>query len=144
MTRQAERAKRPARQAIEIIDKRSHQRAPGIRVLPKTVRSRIYRPFDRDGSAVVEWMGEWGIRVDDLDAEPRQRQALEEGGCQRQRVDRRADIVPEAGQGELSSPYTTADRLHRLDDQHRQPTLRKGDRRRQPVRAGPDDDRVVS
>jgi hypothetical protein len=57
-------------------------------------------------------------------------------------VDRGADVVAEAGQRELGRARAAADGVLRLEDEDRAAGLREGDRGRQPVRAGADDDGV--
>ena len=61
-----------------------------------------------------------------------------------ERVDRRADIVGEARAASAPrSGRAAAGRAGGLADQHRAPGPSQHDRRRQPVRAGPDDDGIV-
>ena len=70
--------------------------------------------------------------------------APQERRARRQRMDRRADVVAVAGQRQLGGAGASADRrAARSSTQHRAPCPRELDRRRQPVRAGADDDRVV-
>ena len=59
-----------------------------------------------------------------------------------QRVHRRAHVVEMPGQRELLGARAAADRRRALEHPHRAAGLGKRDRRRQPVRAGADDDRV--
>jgi hypothetical protein len=62
--------------------------------------------------------------------------------AQRQREHRRADVVPEAGQGQLFGAQPPADRVTRLHQQRPPTGLRHGHRGNQTVRAGADDDRI--
>src|SRR4029079_9177004 len=57
-------------------------------------------------------------------------------------VDRAADVVDEAGQGELCGTRPAARLVGRLEDRHREPGPGQRDGRGQPVWAGSDDDRV--
>jgi len=61
---------------------------------------------------------------------------------QDQRVDRRADIVPESRQGQFSSASAPADRRLTFEDANRSSGLRERDRGCEPVRPGADDDGV--
>src|SRR5690606_19701807 len=71
-----------------------------------------------------------------------ERDAREERRQDAERVDRRADVVVEAGEGELLGLRPAADRLLRLDDEDRVPGTRDLDRGGEPVRSCPDDDRL--
>jgi hypothetical protein len=57
-------------------------------------------------------------------------------------MNRRADVVAEAWNCEFGGTRAAADRVLRLHDEDRASGLRQGDRRREPVRARADDDRV--
>jgi hypothetical protein len=57
-------------------------------------------------------------------------------------VDRRADVVPEAGERQLGRARAAADAVLRLEDEDRASGLRESDRGGEPVRAGADDDCV--
>ena len=59
-----------------------------------------------------------------------------------ERVHRRAHVVEMPGQRELLGARAAADRRRALEHAHRAAGLGERDRRRQPVRAGADDDRV--
>ena len=61
---------------------------------------------------------------------------------ERERVDRRADVVPEAGQRQLRRARAAADRRGRLEHAHRAARPGERDRGGQAVRARADDDRV--
>jgi hypothetical protein len=66
----------------------------------------------------------------------------EERRCGGERVDRRADVVTEAGEGELRGARPAADGVARLEDANGAPGLGEGDRGSEPVRPGADDDGV--
>jgi len=57
-------------------------------------------------------------------------------------MDRRADVVAEAGQRQLRGARPAADRVPRFEDEDRASRLGEGDGGGQPVRAGADDDGV--
>ena len=80
-----------------------------------------------------------GGRLDPVDAEV---ERVEEGRRGRERVDRRADVVTKAGQGQLGGPRPAPDRVACFDDEDRASGLRKRDGGGEPVRAGADDDGV--
>jgi hypothetical protein len=57
-------------------------------------------------------------------------------------VDRRADVVPKAGERQLGSPDASADRVVGLENENGSPRLRERDRSGEAVRPRADDDRV--
>jgi len=84
-------------------------------------------------------MGERRQRFDPVDAEV---ERVEEWRRGRERMDRRADVVTEAGQRQLGGPRAASDRVACFDDEDRASGLRKRDGGGEPVRAGADDDGV--
>jgi hypothetical protein len=82
---------------------------------------------------------ERGRRFDPLDLEV---EGAEERRRRSERMDRRADVVPEPWQRQLERARAAPDRVLRLDDEDRSPRLGESDRRRKPVRARADDDCV--
>jgi hypothetical protein len=107
---------------------------------PRVLRSeRIGRALDEERRSVVERMRERGRRVDPLDVEielPEERRRC------RERVDRRADVVPEPGKRQLERARAAADRVLRLEDADGPSSLSERDGGSEPVRACADDDRV--
>jgi hypothetical protein len=79
----------------------------------------------------------WRIHHGQIELEP-----TEERRHGDQRVDRRADVVPEPRQGQFSSASATADRRLTFEDANRSPRLRERYRGCEPVRPGADDDGV--
>ena len=69
---------------------------------------------------------------------------LHTGDADRRRIDRREGVVVEAGQRQLLGAHRPAGRVRGLQDQHLAPRLGEPDGGREPVRPGPDDDRVAS
>jgi hypothetical protein len=84
-------------------------------------------------------MRERGRRLDQVELEV---ERPEERRCGGERVNRRADVVTEAGECELGSARPTADGVARLEDANRAPGLGEGDRGGEAVRACADDDGV--
>src|SRR3954451_6445623 len=82
-------------------------------------------------------MGGRRIRLDPLDVEV---EGSKERRRQPERMNRRADVVDEAGQRQLGRPEAAAELLLGLVNLHLQPRARQCDRRRETVRAGADDD----
>lgn len=91
---------------------------------------------DEDRRSVVERMRERSRRLDQVELEV---ERPEERRCGDQGVDRRADVVPEAGERELRGARPAADRVARLEDADRVPGLGEGDRGSEAVRARADD-----
>ena len=114
---------------------------PGV-VLAERFARRLDRALEQRRRPVVEGMRERGRRLDPLDAARSEWDRPEERRHQRERVDRRADVVDEAGERELSRARAAADRLPRLEHAHRDAGTGQRDRRGQAVRPGADDDRV--
>ena len=94
------------------------------------------------GAAAVERIGELDLGPCEPDAARGQVEALEERRRHGQRVRGRADVVPEAGQGELLGPAATPDLGRALDHLDLQARRGQGDGSGQPVRAAADYHRV--
>ena len=90
----------------------------------------------------IERMCDRHVRVDDLDAAGGEVDRGEERGGESQRQDRRAHIVAEPGQRQLHRPRPATGLRGGLIDADRASGPGQGDGRGQPVRAGPDDDRI--
>jgi hypothetical protein len=100
---------------------------------------RVGGAADEQGGAVVERMRERGGRLDPVDVELERPEERRGGG---ERMDCRADVVPEAWECQLGRARAAADAVLRLEDEDRAPGLREGGRGGEPVRAGADDDGV--
>ena len=111
----------------------------GAHELGVLVPERLGRALDEEGRPVVERVRERGRRFDPVDVEV---ERAEERRRDCERVNRRADVVPEAGECQLGGAGAAADGVLRLDDEDGASGLRQGDGGREPVRAGADDDRV--
>jgi hypothetical protein len=88
-------------------------------------------------------MGEWGGRLDPLEAVLIQRKLAQKGRANRQRVNRRANIVGETGCGQTRRTNSAADRGLRFQNGDRSAASCDGNRRGKTVRSGADDYRVV-
>jgi hypothetical protein len=97
---------------------------------------RVGGAADEQGGAVVERMRERGGRFDPVDVELERPEERRSGG---ERVDGRADVVPEAGERQLGSARAAADAALRLEEEDRASGLRKSDRGGEPVRAADED-----
>ncbi len=136
------RAEQIADQLLPRVGERSHEPAVGPRIGAEAVRGLGDRPVQHDRASVVERVGERDLRMHELEPVLAQRQPAHEGRADHERVDRRADVVAEAGLRQLLGAGAPADRRRRLEHQHRAPRLCDRDRRGEPVRARADDDRV--
>ena len=109
---------------------------------PRPVRGGRDGPLEDGRPAAVERVGDRRVRVDELDAARREVDRGEERRGDRQRQDRRADVVAEPGEGQLGGPRPATGRRRGLVDADRAPGTGQGDGGGQAVRPGPDDDRV--
>jgi len=73
-----------------------------------------------------------------------QRQAPPEWRCDPQRVKRGARVMEETRQGQLGRTQPAAGRIGPLQHKHRAASARQGDRGRQAVWPGADDDGIVA
>ena len=136
----------PSRSRVErfgIGGERPHQPTISLGVGPERPAGGLDRPLEHGHRAVVERVRQRGRGVDQLQPVLGQRQPAQEGRRQRQRVDRRADVVHEAGQGQLGRSGTAADRRRGLDDPHRQPLSCQRDRGGESIRPRAHHDRIA-
>ena len=130
-------------QGLVTVDERPEQPAPCAPVRPAQGLSRRREgPLEQGRPATVEWLRDGRVRVQELDASCREVHGPEERRGDREGQDRRADVVPEPGEGQFLGACPAAGRRGRLVDADRASGTRQGDRRRQPVGPGPDDDRI--
>ena len=94
------------------------------------------------GAAAVERMRGLHLGLDQLEAVVGQRQRPQERRADRERVDRRADVVPVPGSVSSAVAVPPPTVAARSTHEHRAAGAGELDRGRQPVRAGADDDRV--
>src|SRR5262249_53984106 len=92
----------------------------------------------------VEWMGEWNRGVDVARSVPLEGQTAQERRDAAHRVDSRAAIVDEAGEGQLGGSTAATGYRFGFQDGDRSTGARERDRRRQSVWSGADDDDVVA
>ena len=128
---------------VRVADERPEEAPPGPAIrAAEPARRGGHRSLEDDGPAAVERMGDRGVRVDELDAAGGEVDRPEERRGERQRQDRRADVVAEPGEGQLRGPRPAAGLGRGLVDADRAPGTGQGDRGGEAVRPGPDDDRV--
>jgi hypothetical protein len=88
-------------------------------------------------------MRERGVGMDPGEAVLGEGQGAQKRRRERHRMDRRADVVDEAGQGELGRARAAADRRLRLQHDDGLARACEDDRRREAVRTGADDDGII-
>ncbi len=118
--------------ADERLDEMPVRRGVGAEPL----RGAVQRSREHD-RVVVERVRRGHGRIDPLDV-----QIPERGRVPRERQDRGADVVPEAGKRQLGGAAAASDRLRGLVDGDMEAGLRKLDCTGKPVRARADDDRT--
>ena len=145
MARPAQRAEHLREQDAGVARERREQSA-GTR--PRRARGRppsaSTRALEHRRRPVVERVGERRVRVDRLEPVRGERERAQERRRERERMDRRAGVVDEAREGQLGRAAAAADRVRRLEHRDRAPGAGEGDRRRQAVRPGPDDDGAIT
>ena len=119
---------------------RLDQPAVALAVLAEPGRGGGERALEHDRVRAVERVRERRVGLDPLHAVPLQRQRLQERRRDAERMDRRADVVPEARQCELLGAQAAADLLRALEHEHADTGPREHDRGSEPVRPGADDD----
>jgi hypothetical protein len=134
----------------ERCEQRSFERGPGtdrpgeelsvsVSVYTEAARSRLERAVHDDRRSVVQRVRQrgWRFHHGQIELEP-----TEERRRWDERVDRRADIVPEPRQRQFSGASAAADRRLPVEDANRSSGLRERNRSCEPVRPGADDDGV--
>jgi hypothetical protein len=111
----------------------------GVAIHTETARGRLERSMHHYRRTVVQRVRQHGRRFNhgQIEIEP-----AEEWRCRDQRVDRRADIVPDPRERQFGSASAAADRWLTFEDADRSSGLRQRDRGCEPVRPGADDDGV--
>jgi hypothetical protein len=138
------------RDAHERCEQRSFERGPGsdrpgkelsvsVSIYTQTACGRLERAMHDDRRSVVQRVRQrgWRFHHGQIELEP-----TEERRRWDERVDRRADVVPEPRQRQFSSASSTADRRLTFEDANRSSGLRERYRSCEPVRPGADDDGV--
>jgi hypothetical protein len=120
-------------------DRPGKELSVGVSIDTQAACGRLERAVHHDRRAVVQRVRQRGGRLHhgQIELEP-----TEERRRWNQRVDRRADIVPEPRQRQLSSASAAADRRLTFENANRSAGLRERDRGCEPVRPGADDDGV--
>ena len=116
---------------------------PHVAVGTETGAGLIQRPPQRRCPAITERMGDLDVRDDPPDPELLQLEPGEQRGGHSQRVEGRANVVPEAGQGEFLGTGAPTDGLTGFEDQDAVSVLGQHHSRRQAVGSRPDDDGFV-
>ena len=88
-------------------------------------------------------MGQRKFRLDPFQSVLRKRQGSKKRRSNRERVNRRANIVKEARQGKLARPRATANGIARLQQQNTKTCSSQTNSRSQPVRPGSHNYRIV-
>jgi hypothetical protein len=145
MAGDAQRAEQVVDQRLRILDQRLHQGAVGARVVVRELRcGAVHRAVQQHRVAVVEGMRERCRRVGETEVVMGETAvAVEERRGHQQRLHRAADVVGEAGQGQLRAAHPAAGRGVALVDGDLASRARQGDCRGQPVRARTDHNRVA-
>jgi hypothetical protein len=134
-----ERAEHLSLEPFPVGEERLEQTPVRTAVFAKRCCRVVHRAMHEDRATVVEWMCERRRRVDELQSEV---QRAKEGRRGAERVDGRADVVPEARKRQLARACATPDGVLRFQDQDRPAGLSESDRGREAVRPRADDDRV--
>ena len=92
---------------------------------------------------IIERMRQRNFRFDPTQAEAFERQSFEKWRTRCQRMNRRANVVNESGQGQFGGACPATDGRVRFENKNGKPRSRECDRGRQTIRAGADYDRVI-
>ena len=130
-------------QRVRGLGQRAEELAVGVAVDVQARRGGVDGAVDDRGGAVVERMGDLVRRLDEGESVLVQRQGAEERRGLRGRMDCRADVVAESGEGQLLRPRAAADGFIRLQDENGEPFPGESDGGREAVRAGTDHDGIV-
>ena len=109
------------------------------RVRAEPVCRFFHRADHRHRGPVGQGVRELDLRVDPLEAVFRETELGEEGRGRRHRMDRRADVVQEAGQGQFRAASAAADGRLRFVDVHAEAGACQLDGSGEPVRTAPHD-----
>ena len=141
------RAEHDRGEVVPALRERTHEVGVGRAVATAEARRRLLeRPVQHGGAAAVERVGGLHVRLDQLEAVLVQRQRAQERRADRERVDRRADVVPVARERQLGGRRAAADRAApartgapsgRRGRARSRPRGRWGPPRRRPRRATP-------
>ena len=116
-------------------DQGIHQAPVGGRIRSKPHGGLFDSSIEPRSSPVREWMGELHLGMEPFQAVVLQRERLEKGGCDAKGMHGGTDVVQEAGEGEFFGPGPAADGIALLEEGHREPGSRQGDRGSEPVRS---------
>jgi hypothetical protein len=126
-------------ESIPVGHKRFEQAAVCSSVINQSPSCLFDRAVREDCRAVIQRMSKRHWRVDQVEVEL---ERAKERRCGAERMDRGAEVVPEAWKRQLASSCPTADRVPGLEDENRAAGLSEGDRSSETVRPRADNDRV--
>src|ERR1700674_271405 len=118
------------------LDEWLHQAAPAFAVRPKNRFGVAEIARERYGGAVIERMRQGSGRVNPLQTVSLQRKRSKKRGARGERMNGGAEIVEEAGQGELECARGTARLRLCFEDVNAHAALREGDGGCEAVRPG--------
>jgi hypothetical protein len=120
-------------------DRPGEKLSVGVSVDTQATCSRLERAVHHNCGSVVQRVRQrgWRLHHGQIELEP-----TEERRRRDERVDRRADVVPEPRQRQFSGASAAADRRLTFEDANRSSRLRERNRSCEPVRPGADDDGV--
>ena len=127
---------------VEATDQRAEDTSPGLPVRSQPRAGLVERADQDPRRTVVQGVREVDLGVPPDEAVLGQRERGQERRRDGERVHGGADVVQEAGQGQLRGAGAAADRVLALEHRDRPARLRERDRGGQPVGTGADDDRV--
>ena len=128
-------------EGIEVVRRPLEGPAPAVAVRAEARGSLVDRSPQKTGLARVERVGAVDLGPKPAQAVPLQAQAAEIRRSDTHRVERRAVVVEHARHGQLAGSCAPADVTRRLEDGDVDAVLGQSNRRGEPVRARPDDDR---
>ncbi len=134
--RQSERSEQFGEEAVGVRGEWFHQPSIGSLVRPERSGGLLDRPLEHGRRAVVERVGQRRRGVDQFQAMLGQGEGLEERGCHRERMHRRADVVKETGKRQRCRAGTAANRGCCFDDEDRETFARSAIAAESPL--GPD------
>lgn len=135
-------AERLLEESLEALGERVEERAPGTGVRAQRLAGLARRAHEERGGAVVERVRAGGRRVHPAKAVGLEPERAEARRRPRERVDRGAAVVQEAGARERERARAAADPVRPLADEHPPPLARERGRRGEAVRTRADHDGV--
>jgi hypothetical protein len=141
----AGKGRRPEDRAFEprpFIDDRADCLLVGVAVAPQRLGRRLERSPHHHRASIVERMAEHRGRLQPFESMRREGQRPPEWRRDAERMNRRADVVREAGQRQFGGPRAAADGMVGFEDDDLASGLGQHDRRTQSVGPRTDDDGI--